>query len=181
MEMGFMSRLATLARADAHGVVDALEDKSLVLRQQLREAGAELNRKRCRIEALAAEDQDLEAEAGRIAEQTRTLEADVTLALGSGKEELARFAIRKLLPLRHRAAEIEHRRQELGRQRGELEERLAGQETEYTQLEHRVRGYLAQLERERETGVTFRELVVADEDVEIELLRRRQAAEKGGA
>jgi len=180
--MGLMDRLATLARADAHGVVDALEDKSLILRQHLREAGAELNRKRCRIEALTAEDQDLEAEAARIADEIRALEEDVTLALAGDKEELARFAIRKLLPLRHGAARIEHRREELRRRRGELEEQLAGQEGEYAQLERRVRGYLAQLGQERDGGgMDFRDLVVADEDVEIELLRRKQAAEKGGA
>ncbi len=57
--MGLMTRLTTLAKADAHGVVDALEDKALTLRQHVREAGAELDRKRCRIEALEAEDQEL--------------------------------------------------------------------------------------------------------------------------
>ncbi len=179
--MGLMDRLATLARADAHGVVDALEDKSLVLRQHLREAGAELQRKRCRIEALDAEDQDLEAEAARIADETRALEEDITLALAGGKEELARYAIRKLLPLRHGSARIEHRREELRRRRGELDEQLAGQQIEYSQLERRVRGYLAQREQEREGGVILSDLVVADEDVEIELLRRKQSAAEGGA
>lgn len=180
--MGLMERLATLARADAHGVVDALEDKSLVLRQHLREAGAELQRKRCRIDALAAEDQDLEAEVARIAAEILTLEEDITLALASGKEELARFAIRKLLPLRHGTARIEHRREELRRHRGELDEQLAAQEAEYVQLERRVRGYLAQRAEDREGGsVILSDLVVADEDVEIELLRRQQSTEKGGA
>ncbi|MCP4663088.1 MAG: hypothetical protein GY856_47460 [bacterium] len=179
--MGLMDRLAILARADAHGVVDALEDKSLVLRQHLREAGAELQRKRCRIEALAAEDQDLDAEAARIADEIRALEEDITLALAGGKEELARFAIRKLLPLRHGTVRIEHRREELRRRRGELAEQLTGQEAEYSQLERRVRGYLAQREQEREGGgVVLSDLVVADEDVEIELLRRKRSAEKGG-
>jgi hypothetical protein len=44
--MRLPARLSTLAKADAHGVVDALEDKALVLRQQVREAAAELDRKR---------------------------------------------------------------------------------------------------------------------------------------
>jgi len=43
--VSFLARLGTLARADAHGVVDALEDRTLVLRQNLREAAAELRKK----------------------------------------------------------------------------------------------------------------------------------------
>ena len=36
--MTFFQRFITLARADAHGMLDSLEDRSLILKQCLREA-----------------------------------------------------------------------------------------------------------------------------------------------
>jgi phage shock protein A len=178
--MSLFTRWSTLMRADAHGVVDALEDKALVLRQHLRDAAAELDRKRCRVEALDAEGRELEKEAGRIARRIESLDRDVAMALAGDQEDLARYAIKKLLPLRHGADEVERRRAEAAEERAELGERLAEQEAEYQLLESRVQGHLARLEREREGGRAFGlELVVTDEDVELELLRRRPTAEGG--
>lgn len=178
--MGFLTRLSTLARADAHGVVDALEDKALMLRQHVREAAAEVDRKRCRLEALAAEDKDLRADAERLAERAAALDDDVRLALAGDKEDLARYAVAKLLPLRHGVKRIEHRLGEIAGERGELEGQLAEQQAELERLEQRVRGYLAR-QGEDGGGAAFTDLVVTDEDVELELLRRRQEPEKGAA
>ena len=178
--MGFLTRLATLARADAHGVVDALEDKALMLRQHVREAAAEVDRKRCRLEALAAEDKDLRADADRLGERCAALDEDVELALAGDKEDLARYAAAKLLPLRHGAARIEQRLEELAGERSQLETQLAEQQAELERLEQRVRGYLARRGKEG-GGAAFTDLVVTDEDVELELLRRRQRPETGVA
>ncbi len=173
--MGLFTRLSTLARADAHGVVDALEDKALVLRQQVREATAELDRKRCRIDALVAEDKDLGAQAERISERRTALEEDVELAMAGDKDELARYAIKKLLPLRHGAAEIECRRQALAEERAGLEQQLAEQEAELELLERRVKGYLARQGDGAGGGRAYTDLAVTDQDVELELMRRRTA------
>ncbi len=178
--MSLIHRLKTLVRADAHGVVDALEDKALVLRQHLRDAAAELDRKRCRVEALEAEGQELAKEAERVAGRIEALDHDVTMALDSGEEDLARYAVKQLLPLRHGAEEIARRRAVVDEEHGELSERLAEQEAEYRLLESRVQGYLARLERERQGDGFATELTVTDEDVELELLRRRQTTEGGG-
>lgn len=182
--MGLLSRLTTLAKADAHGMVDALEDKALVLRQQVREAGAELDRKRCRIEALEAEAKDLQTAAERHKQRMTTLEEDIELAIAGGKDELARYAIKKLLPLRHGMTGIEQHNNALADEKAELEARLAEQEAEFERLEQRVRGYLARhgIDGQGASAGTagYADLVVTDEDVELELLRRR-AAEPGAA
>ena len=180
--MGLLTRLSTLAKADAHGVVDALEDKALVLRQHVREAAGELDRKRCRIAALDAEDKELRADTERMQERIASLEDDVTLALAGDKEELARYAIKKLLPLRHGTRQIAHRSEALAEERSELEKQLAEQQAEFELLEQRVRGYLARHGQEASGSAAFTDLVVTDEDVEIELLRRqRQETAEGVA
>lgn len=178
--MGVFDRFLTLARADAHGVADALEDRALVLRQHLRDAAAELDRKRQRLAALAAEERDLGDEQRRLEEESRALDEDVALAIAGDKEELARFAVRKLLPLRYGARRVEERLTAVRREAEELAARLAEQEGAYAELERQVRGHLARLAQEEgERPWAWSEPVVSDEDVELELLRRTAAAGGG--
>jgi phage shock protein A len=176
--MTLASRLSTLFRADAHGVVDALEDKALLLRQLVREAAAEVSRKRARVEAIDGERKRLEAEAGRLDQRAAELDDDVRLALDGEKEELARFAIRRLLPLRRARKEIDARLAALARERGDLEVKIGEQEERLVELEGRVRGYLAQRAEEEREHPLAADWAVSDEDVDLELLRRKAA---GGA
>ncbi len=182
--MSFLNRLTTLAKADAHGVVDALEDKALLLRQHVREAGEELERKRCRIAALDTEEKDLVARAAAVSVKKAALEDDVRLALAEGEDDLARFAIKKLLPLGERLGSIERRREALAKERAELQEELGRQEAEYDELKERIRGYLASHGKDEPWAVGAEEDLyspaVADEEVELELLRRKKAAAQEG-
>ena len=100
MGIRFMERMARLVRADAHGVLDQLEERSLLLKQHLREAEIELHHKRAELESLDEELRRLEEEGGRLQERIAALDEDVALALAGDKEELARFAIRRLIPQR---------------------------------------------------------------------------------
>ena len=174
--MQFMDRLTSLMKADAHGVVDAVEDRALMLRQHLREAETELRHKRARAEALAAEEKELGEEAERLKARIEELDEDVNLALTSGKEELARFSIKKLLPLRQAVERARERRERVSSERQGLETKLAEQEKELQDLKLRARGYLARLGAEGQEDGSVVDPVVADEEVEMELLRRRQAA-----
>jgi len=182
--MSFLNRLATLAKADAHGVVDALEDKALLLRQHVREAGEELERKRSRIAAYDAEEKDLVSRAAAISAKKASLDDDVRLALAEGEDDLARFAIKKLLPLGERLGSIARRRETIAKERAELQEELVRQEAEYEDLKERVRGYLASHGNGEPWAMGIDgdlcAAPVADEEIEIELLRRKKAAVREG-
>lgn len=173
--MTWLRRLATLLRADAHGALDALQDRQLLLRQHLREAEQALATKQARRDALDAEARDLERTADRISPRLLTLDRDVTLALERGREDLARFAVQKLLPLRRQVDGIEARQRDLGQEQAELAEILEDQGTQLDALRVRVR---AALEEAHDTAGDFADGPgwVRDEDVELELLRRRAAA-----
>jgi phage shock protein A len=179
MTPGLFDRIAILVKADAHGVVDALEERSLLVKQYLREAELELLQKRARIEALAEEEKRLRDELGRAREEARRLDEDVALALGGEKEELARFAIRRLLPLRQRAASLETGIAEVGEARQRLAERLAAQQQQLDELRSRARTRLAG----RGPQASLEELLGApapdEAEVELEQLRRRRAAVAG--
>ena len=176
MALRLFDRIATLLKADAHGVIESLEDRSLLLRQHLREAEIELDHKRARLEAVREEEKRLGETLLRREQEIRSLDEDVALALAGGKDDLARFAIRRLIPKRREqkalAAEIERRAEEAHA----LATRLAAQEAQFEALRSRVRAELA-LAREPDVPSFFAgEPAVADEEVEIELLRRRGEA-----
>lgn len=168
--MSFLDRLGTLAKADAHGVVDALEDRTLVLRQNLRDAAEELDRKRARLDAIAAEQKALEREHAQLGDRSRELEGDVETALAGAADDLARFALRRLLAGRRRRAAIAARQQVLAEEQRELAAALQSQQTAFEELEARVRSAIAQ---QLQGATAIVEEPVTAEEVELELLRRR--------
>jgi len=172
-------RLTRLLRADAHGIIESLEDRALLLKQHLREAELELQHKRARLATLDEEERRLGEDAKRLEEAVRALDEDTRLALEGGREDLARFAIRKLLPRRSEAAALRGRIEEVGAERDRLAPKLAEQEAEFEELRGRVREQLAHEARSGASEAPCPEWRAAEEEVEMELLRRMQAA--GGA
>lgn len=172
--MGIIHRISTLVKADAHGVVDAVEDRSLLLRQHLREAELELHRKRARLEAIDAEAKALAEESKHIDKTLARLEEDIALALEGDKEELARFAIKKHIPLKRRLAHIAYRIEQGVSERESLVATLDQHETEFEELRGRVKAHLSQAAaRDRgELVDPYCDPIVADEEIELELLRR---------
>lgn len=172
--MNFLDRLGLLVRADAHGVLEQLEERSLLAKQHLREAELELDRKRAQVDALEDESRRLADEAQRVEADVAALDADVELALAGGRDELARFAVRKLLPLRRSAESARNRIADLDEQRARLGATLAEQEQQLEALRAQVRARLAAAHGEGEGGFA-RPAPAADEEIELELLRRRAA------
>jgi phage shock protein A len=176
--MRFIDRFTTLVRADAHGVLEQLEERTLLAKQHLRDAELELARKRARIEVLAEEARRGEEELRRLEAEMASLDADVELALRGGKEELARFSVRRLLPKRRAAEALHRRRVEIDEEQTRLAAKLAAQEGELEELRRRVRARIAEAQAAdgARTQVAV-EMPAADEEVELELLRRRGAGE----
>ena len=176
--MRFIDRFTTLVRADAHGVLEQLEERTLLAKQHLRDAELELARKRARIEVLAEETRRGEEELRRLEAEMASLDADVELSLRGGKEELARFSVRRLLPKRRAAEALRRRRGEIDEEQTRLAAKLAAQEGELEELRRRVRARVAEAQAADGTrNQVAVELPAADEEVELELLRRRGAGE----
>lgn len=171
--MSILDRFKTTVKADAHGVIDALEDRALLLRQYVRDAEAELARKRGQLQALELDQRVLERDSKRAAAQLAELESDAELALRAGNDELARYALKRLLALRARHQRQLERREELAATRRELEQKLAEQAERYEALKERVNAELAAAGAGYEAGAE----AISDEQVELELLRRKAGGE----
>jgi phage shock protein A len=174
MALRLFDRITLLLKADAHGVVEALEERSLLLKQYLREAEIELNQKAARLEAVREEEQRLRDGLTRLREEIQALDDDVNLALAGGKDDLARFAIRRLIPRRHEAAALQSQIEQRGAEARALEERLAAQRTQFDSLRARVRCELARESAASASPSWPGEAPVADQEVELELMRRRK-------
>jgi len=171
--MSIFDRFKTTLKADAHGVIDALEDRALLLRQCLRDAEAELARKRGELQALELDRRSLERDMKRAANQLLELESDAELALRAGNDELARHTLKRLLALRARKRRQEERGEELAGARRELEQKLNDQAERYELMKERVQAELAR----SGAGCELDADAISDEQVELELLRRKAASE----
>jgi phage shock protein A len=178
MTIHLFDRITTLIKADAHGIVESLEERSLLLKQYVREAEIDLQRKRARLDSIREEEKRLGETLVRCEEEMRALDEDVELALAGGKDELARFAVRRLLPRRNQAKALREQLQQRSVAGEALAARLAAQQLQFDALRVRVRAELAH-ERLGDPSIPWTcESGVADEDVEIELMRRRQLREE---
>ncbi|MCP3985226.1 MAG: hypothetical protein GY723_12625 [bacterium] len=180
MPLKLIDRIGALLRADAHGVVDALEERGLLLRQALREAELELLQKRARVAALTEEEARLRDEHERKQTTVTALDEDVALALTGEKEELARFAVRQLLPERRELESLGTQIEEVANTRTKLERRLEEQQEAFQTLRSRARTQLTLASRPADPCDPTAPPFVADEEVELELLRRRGTS-TGGA
>jgi phage shock protein A len=174
MSHRFFDRMATLLKADAHGVLDALEERQLLLRQHLRDAELALDRKRARLEGLAREEERLGEALGRQDTELARLDEDVALALAGGRDDLARFALRRWIPGRRareaRGAALADVREERERLAGAV----AAQERAFEELRARIRARLAGRAAEPDDDA-LRSACPDEDEVELELLRRRSA------
>ena len=173
--MPLLDRLRLTLRADAHGVIDALEDRALMLKQHLRDAELEVHKKRARLAELATEETRLTEDEKRVAIEQAQHDRDAELALAEGCDDLARKALSRALPLGQLVRRIRERLEQNRREQRELSVVLAAQETELSALRTRVEAFLAAEHAVHSEGRAFVPLPVSDDQVEIELLRRKRA------
>jgi len=175
--MRVFERIGRIVRADAHGMMDQLEERSLLLKQHLREAEIEVARKRAKLEEIDEECRRLSEDGQRLEAQVAALDEDVELAMGGDDAELARFAVRRLLPKREVLHALFARAAQQAEHRGRLQAQLERQEAELAELRPRVRAALAR--PDPEPAQWLGESVVTDEEIDLELLRRQEGRHEG--
>jgi phage shock protein A len=174
MAVKLFDRMAILLKADAHGVIESLEERSLLLKQYVREAEIELTRKRARLEAVRDDEKRLREALARGEDELHALDEDIALALAGGKDDLARFAIRRLIPRRSEVKLLRTQIEQRSEEGAALAERVATQQAQFDGLRVRVRAELVQASESSLTAPWPCDAAVADEEVELELMRRRQ-------
>jgi phage shock protein A len=174
MNMSIFKRIKTTVAADAHGVIDAIEDRALLLKQYLRDAEADLLRKRARLQLLEQDLRALDRDEKATASELAAFELDARTALAAGNDDLSRYALKAILLRQARQRRQTERREELTRTRVELEKMLAEQNERYESLKERVSAELAAHGTDGACGTPE---AISNEQVELELLRRKAKSE----
>ncbi len=184
--MGIMTRMLRLCKADVHGVMDQLEDKGLLLKQYLREMETSLGHKAHRVSALTQRIGRLTGRIARHVEELDKLERDLTLALKREKDDIARMLIRRRRALETASSHLKEQIETMTQEKRQLSETLAHQRLQYETLSAKAGSFCRQAtDHLFETKPHHREGIISavdpsDEEIELELLRRKEALQKGG-
>ena len=184
--MAIMSRIVRIFRADIHGVMDQLEDKGLLLKQYLREMAEELVIKEARLTDLRAARTQSGRDRERLSKEIQQLEGDVTAAVTQDKDDIARMLIRKQKSLTASRNEVDRLLEGLDAEIRELVETIESQRLAHEDLKVRAADFMHRAQKRAWNEVSA--LAAAgvgvgpsDEEVELELIRRKAALEGGEA
>jgi phage shock protein A len=183
--MGIMTRFMRLCKADIHGVMDQLEDKGLLLKQYLRDMEEELSQKEARLRKLVVSRDKLQQDHNRYSQECAKLDRDVESALKKGKDDIARLLIKKIKPMATHRDELARHIENLGREVTQFHGLIEEQRRQYEQLELRAKEYFHMEEREKWEKAISTTIAStpsgepSDEEVELELLKRKEAVEGG--
>lgn len=185
--MAILSRMFRLCRADLHGVMDQLEDKELLLKQYLREMEENLSQKTARLEQLDNRCRKISRDLEQRRTENAKLEKDLDLAVRRGKDDIGRMLIRKRWTLQMACEQTERQLQVIEEEKERLTDTLADQRLQYDQLKVKAAAFHHEAEQSgfemeglgAEDGVKWQ--APSEEEVELELLQRKEALQQGGA
>jgi len=179
--MGIASRIVKIFKADIHGVMDQLEDPGLLLKQYLRDMEEALNQKETKLARNISLRNLAQKEHAKYDRQYQTLDHDLTMAVQSGKDNLARMLIRKTKPLGSLCDELAAQVAILDEEIAQFKAYLSEQRLQYEQLKIRSAEYFHRTEmQEREKDM--RDIIpnnipgeLSEDEIELELLKRKEA------
>ena len=185
--MAILSRMVRLFKADIHGVMDQIENQGLLLKQHLRDMEASLVQKETGLKkkVLAIEHAQQAFKKGQ--KECDSLESDLGVAIKKEKDDIARMLIKKLKPLTHIQSERSNHIEVLNREISEFKENLDQQRLQYEQLKQKATEYFHRVEQQdRENSwqsipTEFRTHDLSAEEIELELLQRKEALKGGTA
>ena len=184
--MGIMTRMLRLCKADVHGVMDQLEDKGLLLKQYLREMEASLDHKERQVNALSQNHTDLSRQIARHQEEMNKLEGDLNLAVQKEKDDIARMLIRRRRTLESACRHLQVQLETLSQEESALAATVADQRLQYETLKAKADAYCRRSGRLQaavpadSVAGEWAPIEPKDEEIELELLQRKEALLKGG-
>jgi phage shock protein A len=172
--MTLMTRMIRLFKADAHGLLDLLEDPQAVLRQAVRDMEAEIENGEQVLTGLTRQEERLQGLRTTLEEHLREYERQIDLCFEEGNHDLARRFIRKRLEAQKRLKSVLHRLHDTAARKEAHVRNLRAQKE---QLESIVEKMHIVVEHPPHRGVQDPtspceswEMAVSEEDVEIAFL-----------
>ncbi len=168
--MALLSRLSRLVAADAHAVLDSLEEPRLMLAAAVRDMDSAIGADCSKRDALQAEIADLDRARHGDSQRLQTLNGQLDLAMVAAQERLVRELVRRKLIVNRRLSStndaIEARRARID----ELQRRIAARRRRLDEVKQR-----AALTRMATTADDMDAAAISEADIDIALLEERHS------
>jgi phage shock protein A len=167
--------------------MDQIEDKGLLLKQYLREMESALKEKQTRQSQLHQTCRQIQRDLSQQNLEREKLEKELELAVRKDKDDIARMLIRKRRMLQVCCDGMQRQLQRIEEEGAQLTEILNQQQLQYRELKVKAAEYCRWTEQRpfAEASEVMAESGFSspptEEEVEIELLQRKEALKQGGA
>jgi phage shock protein A len=184
--MAILSRIIQLFKADIHGVMDQIEDRGLLLKQHLRDMEESLTAKEMKLKKMRSALDQAQQDYQKGEKETGNLEQELQVAIKKDRDDIARMLIKKLKPLNRLQSERRNHIERLSHEIDQFKAHHDQQRIQYEQLRQKTTEYFYRKEKQNWEPMwsaaqsDLRLCELSDEEVELELLQRKEAL-KGGA
>jgi phage shock protein A len=173
--MALVTRLTRLFRADAHAVLDRLEEPAVLLRQAVREMDEEVARNAQALKALELDHEHTRARIAQIEASLTGIAGELDLCFAADNHNLVRTLLRRRLEGERLA---KHLTQRLMRLAADIAQRRSALEDQRQRLEGmRQKAAIFDIESDIDksdaTGGTP-DIAVSEDDIDLALLREQQ-------
>jgi phage shock protein A len=183
--MALLSRIIQLFKADIHGVMDQIEDQGLLLKQHLRDMEESLAEKEMKLKKMRSVLDQAQQDHQKGEKETASLEQDLQVAIKKDRDDIARMLIKKLKPLTRLQSERRNHIDRMSHEIDQFKAYIEQQQIQYEQLCQKATEFFYRKEKQSwqplwpatQSGLRLHEL--SEEEVELELLQRKEAL-KGG-
>jgi phage shock protein A len=165
--------------------MDRFEDRRLLLKQHLRDMEEVLHRKEAKLRKMTAGHKQKQKDLADYRQQWEVRDHDLTVAIRKNKDDIARMLIRKMKPLENMIEELSRHLEALNEEMIDFKNHLKQQRFRYEQLKHRTTEYLRRTQMQKWEKDVIDPVSAdgyeapTDEEIELELLKRKEVLEGG--
>ncbi|PHS14379.1 MAG: hypothetical protein COA86_15675 [Kangiella sp.] len=175
--MKLIKRFKTLITADAHAVLDSIEDPHALLKQAMRDMASIIEENESRLKQVNLNTKRLENYAELFEKEQTKLNQDLALCFESDNKELSRSIVKKKLILVQRVKFNQRIKLTAFEQQKQLQNQLASNQDEYRQIAQQTEVLFSQteeLEKQKDSNNRSQlDLVITDDDIEMALLSEK--------
>ena len=179
--MKLIKRLNKLITADAHAVLDSIEDPHALLKQAMRDMQAVIEEDQLLLEQTSNNLEKLKQQGLVLQKEREKLNQDLDLCLNSDNEELARNVVKKKLYLVQRL-ELNHKHNDQAvEKQSQLQARIVDNQQEYQLIAHQAEVLLCELTLKAKQSESQPQIqlnsVITEDDIEMALLNEKAKRE----
>ncbi len=174
--MALINRFSRLFKADLHAVMDRIEEPTLLLKQAVREMEEDVTEDEKNLKLIRFEQEQVPVLQTEVEASLKELQLEIDLCLDSKNEKLARSVIKRKLELQQRAKRIKQKSDGLTAELEAITKRLESNRSRLIAMQQKLDILEEdQANRTNHSCVYDSEITISEDDIEVALLREKQA------